>query len=121
MATRQTGIVGRLAVAPSVVALFLWMIVPLGMTIWFSLLRYNLLDPGNESFAGLLNYRYFLTDPAFFQAFIDEFAEIFEGVTKTLPELRLTLEAAAEKLRGLPKVPQASLHYTAVVAKGFKE
>ena len=33
MATRQTGIVGRLAVAPSVVALFLWMIVPLGMTI----------------------------------------------------------------------------------------
>jgi ubiquinone/menaquinone biosynthesis C-methylase UbiE len=60
-------------------------------------------------------------DPAFFQAFIDEFAEIFEGVTKTLPELRLTLEAAAEKLRGLPKVPQASLHYTAVVAKGFKE
>ena len=37
------------------------------MTIWFSLLRYNLLDPGNESFAGLLNYRYFLTDPAFFR------------------------------------------------------
>jgi sorbitol/mannitol transport system permease protein len=68
MATRQTGIVGRLAVAPSTAALFLWMIVPLGMTIWFSLLRYNLLDPGNESFAGLMNYRYFLTDPAFFSA-----------------------------------------------------
>jgi sorbitol/mannitol transport system permease protein len=68
MATRQTGTVGRLAVAPSVVALFLWMIVPLGMTIWFSLLRYNLLDPGNESFAGLMNYQYFLTDPAFFSA-----------------------------------------------------
>ncbi len=49
MATQQTRIVGKLAVAPSVVALFLWMIVPLGMTIWFSLLRYNLLDPGNES------------------------------------------------------------------------
>jgi sorbitol/mannitol transport system permease protein len=44
------------------------MIVPLVMTIWFSLLRYNLLDPGNESFVGLLNYRYFLTDPAFFAA-----------------------------------------------------
>jgi sorbitol/mannitol transport system permease protein len=51
-----------------VVALFLWMIVPLVMTIWFSLLRYNLLDPGNESFAGLMNYRYFLTDPAFLSA-----------------------------------------------------
>src|SRR4029453_17568363 len=68
MATQQTRVLGKLAVAPSVIALFLWMIVPLGMTIYFSLLRYNLLDPGNESFAGLLNYRYFLTDPAFFHA-----------------------------------------------------
>ena len=68
MATQQTRVLGKLAVAPSVLALFLWMIVPLAMTIWFSLLRYNLLDPGNETFAGLLNYRYFLTDPAFFQA-----------------------------------------------------
>ena len=53
---------------PSVLVLFLWMIVPLAMTIWFSLLRYNLLDPGNERFVGLLNYDYFLTDPAFFAA-----------------------------------------------------
>src|SRR5882724_4789218 len=68
MATQQTRVLGKLAVAPSVVALFLWMIVPLGMTIWFSLLRYNLLDPETESFAGLLNYRYFLTDPAFLHA-----------------------------------------------------
>ena len=34
------------------------------MTIWFSLLRYSLLDPGNESFIGLLELRKFLTDPA---------------------------------------------------------
>lgn len=68
MATQQTRVLGKLAVAPSVAALFLWMIVPLAMTVWFSLLRYNLLDPGNESFVGLLNYKYFLTDPAFFKA-----------------------------------------------------
>lgn len=68
MATQQTRVLGKLAVAPSVVVLFLWMIVPLALTIWFSLLRYNLLDPGNESFVGLLNYEYFLTDPAFFAA-----------------------------------------------------
>ena len=68
MATQQTRSLGRIAVAPSVIALFLWMIVPLGMTIYFSLLRYSLLDPGNESFIGLLNYEYFLTDPAFFTA-----------------------------------------------------
>ena len=68
MAARHATALGRLAVAPSVAVLFLWMIVPLGMTVWFSLLRYNLLDPGNESFAGLSNYSYFLSDPAFFSA-----------------------------------------------------
>jgi sorbitol/mannitol transport system permease protein len=68
MATRHSRARAHVAVAPSVLVLFLWMIVPLGMTIWFSLLRYNLLDPGNESFIGLVNYEYFLTDPAFFAA-----------------------------------------------------
>jgi sorbitol/mannitol transport system permease protein len=68
MATRHSRARANAAVAPSVLVLFLWMIVPLGMTIYFSLLRYNLLDPGNESFIGLLNYEYFLTDPAFLTA-----------------------------------------------------
>ena len=68
MATQQTTTLGRILSAPSIILLFLWMIVPLAMTIWFSLLRYNLLDPGQESFVGFLNYRYFLTDPAFFTA-----------------------------------------------------
>ena len=45
MATQQTRTLGKLAVSPSVFALFMWMIVPLAMTIWFSFLRYNLLDP----------------------------------------------------------------------------
>jgi sorbitol/mannitol transport system permease protein len=65
MATRQAETIGRIAVAPSVIALFLWMIVPLGMTIYFSLLRYNLLEPGLHPFVGTDNYYWFLTDPAF--------------------------------------------------------
>lgn len=68
MATRHAAQLARIAVAPSVAALFLWMIAPLAMTIWFSLLRYNLLDAEARSFAGTFNYRYFLTDPAFFAA-----------------------------------------------------
>lgn len=68
MATRHSNAMARVAVSPSVAALFLWMIVPLAMTLWFSLLRYNMLNPGEESFTGLENYRYFLTDPAFFSA-----------------------------------------------------
>jgi sorbitol/mannitol transport system permease protein len=61
-------------IAPSVLLLLAWMIVPLAMTIYFSLLRYNLLMPGMEEFAGLTNYTYFLTDPAFFQAIFNTLA-----------------------------------------------
>ena len=68
MATRHARGLARTAIAPSVLVLFIWMIVPLVMTIYFSVLNYNLLDPGNVSFARLENYRYFLTDPAFFAA-----------------------------------------------------
>ncbi|HEY2976582.1 MAG TPA: sugar ABC transporter permease, partial [Burkholderiaceae bacterium] len=51
--------------APAVLTLFLWMIVPLVMTIYFSLIRYNLMQPENTGFIGLLNYRFFVTDPSF--------------------------------------------------------
>jgi sorbitol/mannitol transport system permease protein len=63
-ATRQNQMLGRLLMSPAVVLLFIWMIVPLALTIWYSLLHYSLLDPETE-FIGLDNYTYFLTDPAF--------------------------------------------------------
>jgi sorbitol/mannitol transport system permease protein len=63
--TESTQGLGRLLRAPAIALLFIWMIVPLGMTIYFSTLRYNLLNPGLEAFVGLENYFYFLTDPAF--------------------------------------------------------
>ena len=68
MATQQTTTAGRALVAPSVILLFVWMIVPLVMTLYFSTLRYNLLDPDNVSFVGLQNYTAFLTDPDFLTA-----------------------------------------------------
>jgi sorbitol/mannitol transport system permease protein len=63
--TEETRGIGRLLLSPAVGLLFVWMIVPLAMTIYFSTLRYNLLNPGTEQFVGLENYSYFLTDPAF--------------------------------------------------------
>jgi len=57
--------------SPAVIVLFLWMIVPLGMTIYFSFLRYNLLIPGDNPFAGFENYRFFFTDPNFWPALIN--------------------------------------------------
>ena len=68
MATRQTGALARIMIAPSVILLLIWMIVPLAMTLYFSFQNYNLLNPTNVSFAGLFNYKYFYTDPAFFQS-----------------------------------------------------
>ena len=57
--------------APSIIVLFLWMIVPLSMTVYFSTIRYNLLYPERTGFVGLSNYEYFWTDPAFFPALIN--------------------------------------------------
>jgi sorbitol/mannitol transport system permease protein len=65
MATQQTQILARGLLTPAVALLLVWMIVPLAMTIYFSSLHYSLLDPGSETFVGLDNFRYFLTDPAF--------------------------------------------------------
>jgi sorbitol/mannitol transport system permease protein len=64
MATIQTRSTARIMMAPAVILLFVWMIVPLGMTIYFSFLRYSLLNPV-VSFAGFNNYYYFITNPAF--------------------------------------------------------
>jgi sorbitol/mannitol transport system permease protein len=55
----------RLLMAPAVSTLFLWMIVPLVMTIYFSLIQFNFLQPELSGFTGLENYEYFLTDPSF--------------------------------------------------------
>lgn len=58
----------RVLMAPAVIALLLWMLVPLLMTIGFSLVNYNLMQPGQHGFAGLANYEYFITDPDFWPA-----------------------------------------------------
>ncbi len=68
MATKQTQITAKIMVSPAVLLLLAWMIVPLGMTLYFSFLRYNLLMPGMEEFTGFGNYEFFLTDPAFLEA-----------------------------------------------------
>src|SRR5690606_28636762 len=67
MATRQSRTLARIMMAPSVLVLLVWMIVPLALTLWFSFQNYNLLNP-ITNFAGWSNYYYFLTDPAFLQS-----------------------------------------------------
>lgn len=58
-------LIPRLLFAPAVVTLFLWMIVPLLMSIYFSTVRYNLMQPGDKEFIGWQNFEFFVTDPDF--------------------------------------------------------
>jgi sorbitol/mannitol transport system permease protein len=61
----------RALMAPAVLTLFLWMIVPLAMTVYFSLVHYNLMQPGEKTFLGLENFSYFVTDPDFFASILN--------------------------------------------------
>jgi len=58
----------RALMAPAVLTLFLWMIVPLLMTLYFSFVTYNLMQPGDRPFSGIENFHYFVTDPDFWPA-----------------------------------------------------
>lgn len=71
MATKASRSAARLMITPAVALLLLWMIVPLSMTVYFSFLRYNLLQPGDNPFVGWQNYYWFVTDPSFKAAMIN--------------------------------------------------
>ncbi|MEY4730565.1 MAG: hypothetical protein RL020_1723 [Pseudomonadota bacterium] len=61
----------RLLLAPAVITLFVWMIVPLAMTIYFSVVSYNLMQPGAHEFVGMANIEFFVTDPDFWPAVLN--------------------------------------------------
>ena len=71
MATQHSRAAARTMISPAVILLLGWMLIPLGLTLYFSFLRYNLLMPGANPFVGVENYEYFFTDPAFWPAVIN--------------------------------------------------
>ncbi len=68
MATQQTRSLARAMLAPSVIFLFIWMIIPLLTTLWFSFQRYNPANPARNGFVWFSNYKLAFSDPAFFQS-----------------------------------------------------
>ena len=70
-------LIPKLTSYPTITLLFIWMAVPLGMTIYFSFLRYSLMYPDAQEFTGFLNYEYFLTDFAFLEALWNTFVLVF--------------------------------------------
>jgi sorbitol/mannitol transport system permease protein len=65
MATQQTRTLARSMLAPSVILLLIWMVVPLALTLWFSFQQYNPLNPIRDGFVGFSNYLLFFNNPAF--------------------------------------------------------
>jgi len=68
MATKASRSAARLMMAPAVVLLLGWMLVPLLMTLWFSFRTYLPLRGGDLGWTGFDNYVRFVTSSAFWPA-----------------------------------------------------
>jgi sorbitol/mannitol transport system permease protein len=68
MATKASRTAARIMMAPAVILLLGWMLVPLVMTLWFSFRNYLPLRGGDLGFAGFDNYVRFVTSSAFWPA-----------------------------------------------------
>ncbi|WP_084863883.1 carbohydrate ABC transporter permease [Salibaculum halophilum] len=68
MATKASRSAARLMMAPAVVLLMAWMLVPLSMTVWFSFRKYLPLRGGDLGFAGFENYGRFVSSSSFWPA-----------------------------------------------------
>jgi polyol transport system permease protein len=70
--------------APSVGLLLLFSLVPLAATVYFSLLRYNLLNPAIHGFAGINNYWYLFRDPALYHSLLISVVMVVEILLVTI-------------------------------------
>lgn len=68
MATKASRSAARVMMAPAVILLLGWMLVPLTMTLWFSFRTYLPLRGGDQGWTGFDNYVRFVTSSAFWPA-----------------------------------------------------
>ncbi|MFN3993251.1 MAG: carbohydrate ABC transporter permease [Tabrizicola flagellatus] len=74
MSTHSSRLAARMMVAPSVVVLLIWMIVPLAMTLYYSFRLYRLLSPDRTGWVGFTNYLWFFNSPDFWLALFNTLA-----------------------------------------------
>ncbi len=65
MATQQSRSAARLMMAPAVILLLGWMLIPLTMTLWFSFKKYLPLRGGDLGWVGFDNYARFVSSSSF--------------------------------------------------------
>ena len=68
MATKASRSAARIMMAPAVILLLGWMLVPLTMTLWFSFRTYLPLRGGDQGWTGIDNYVRFVTSSSFWPA-----------------------------------------------------
>ncbi len=71
MATQASRSAARYMISPSVILLFIWMAVPLGMVLYYSFRRYRLLNPERAGWAGWGNYSNFVISGDFGGALVN--------------------------------------------------
>jgi sorbitol/mannitol transport system permease protein len=77
-------LLSRALLAPAVACLSIISVVPLLITIFYSLVRYSLLTHGDHDFHGLGNFVYFFTDNAFLPALKNTFVLLFSVMAVTV-------------------------------------
>lgn len=84
MATSQSRAIGKWALAPSLIVMSAWAFVPLGLTVYFAFLRYNLQSPENSGWFGFSNFYYFLNDPYFAKDLINTLVLVAATILTTV-------------------------------------
>lgn len=108
---RQLRVPLYLFLAPALIYLFIWRIVPLFYTAYLSFTDWNLLKVASPSWAGIRNYKYLITEPTFLNSVK---ITVFFMVLSTLSEVILGIGIAVlldrkikgiEVIRGICLVP----------------
>lgn len=73
-----------LLVSPAVGLLAIGSLIPLLMTLWFSVRHYNLLNPHFTGFAALQNYRFILENPVFWVSLCNTFTMVSSVLVITI-------------------------------------
>ena len=74
----------RTLLTPAVLAIAITSIVPLFITLYYSTVKFSLLEPGEHAFYGLDNFYFFFTDNAFLPALENTFVLMFSVMLITV-------------------------------------
>ena len=105
---RRNALAGWLLLAPSLILIVGLILYPIGYNLWLSLFDKHAFMPA-QKFVGLQHYRYFLSDPEFWNAFY--YGSVYAAVTMVL-QLMLGVAAALllnEAFRGAAAGPMKGI------------